>query len=83
MKMPMGDSQIEIETTYTVKNISNNKITIDAVSVYPDNGGGIGNNLSRMIVDAKTGMLIESIGETKQEGTNKVIARNKITAREL
>ncbi len=83
MNIPIGETDAEINTTYTVKSISKNKVTIDALSNYPNNTGGLGDNLSRMIVNAETGMIIESIGETRQQGSNKVIARNKITAREL
>jgi hypothetical protein len=82
-KIPLQTSSIDISTVYTVKEIKNNQVIIDAIAKYLHDNQNPTTSRTRMVVDATSGMIVSAVGESKKDGSNVVVSRNKITSRQL
>ncbi len=77
--MPM-----DVTTTYTVKAIKGELVTLDAKSKMNFTGGADmnGSQTGTMVVNAKTGLIVNSDFEQTLSGQMKMTTRGKITGRE-
>ena len=72
----------DISTVYTVKNIKNNRVFLTGVSkIKSDDGKNSGTQTSKLIIDAKTGLMIDGAFDQKSEGGNS-ITKSRIVGKE-
>ena len=73
----------EVSTVYTVKNIRGNRVFINGESKLRSSGGkSTGTQTSKLIIDSKTGLMIDGIFDQKSNegGMN---AKSRITGKEI
>jgi hypothetical protein len=70
-------------TTYTVKEIKGNRVTIDAVSDMQLKDSSKTGQTARLIVDARTGLVTRGTFEQQSAGKMKVSSKGTITGKEL
>lgn len=83
-KSSMDAAKIEITTKYTVKNIKNNTVFLSSVSTIRSTdpaGSGSGTQTGSLIIDAKTGLVLDASFTQKMPGG--ATSKGRITGREL
>ena len=81
--LPMAKQSVDVFTTYTLKELRGNNYIIDASTKYINAGSKPVIGKSRLIVDAKSGLVLQLDGEQKMEGSNTVISRSRIRSKEI
>ena len=81
----IGPLQGNMITTYRLKRIDGNKITLVGTSTIDpgkDNSEK-GTQTAQLLVDAKTGLVLQNVFETKINGNNKISGKGKISGKEI
>lgn len=74
--------EIDMTTTFTVKNIKDNKVYLTSASKLKEKGGnGTGTQTGSLIVDAKTGLVLDATFSQKLSGGG--TSKGRIVGREL
>jgi len=76
----------EATTTYTVSKINGNRVTLDTKSKLRVQGGdndASGTQVGQLIVDARTGLVLNGSFEQNLKGNGKIVGRGKITGKEM
>ena len=81
--LPLASQSVDVNTTYTLKELRGGNYIIDASTKYINGGSKPVIGKSRLIVDAKTGLVLQLDGEQKMEGSNTVISRSRIRSKEI
>jgi hypothetical protein len=77
-------SILNLSTIYTVKDIRNNKIYLDASGkLKGDEKHMSGTQTGKLIVDAKTGLVLEATFDQKSNGAFSSTSKGRITGKEL
>jgi hypothetical protein len=72
----------DISTVYTVKNIKGNRVFLTGVSkIRSDGGKNSGTQTSKLIIDAKTGLMIDGAFDQKSEDGG-MSTKSRITGKE-
>jgi hypothetical protein len=79
--LALNNGMMKMKTTYTVKDISGDKVTLDAVSQF-DMMGSKGSQNGTFVVDAKTGLVTSGDYTQKFEGPMNMTSKGKITGKE-
>jgi hypothetical protein len=73
----------EVSTVYTVKNIKGNRVFLTGTSkIKSDNGKNQGTQTSKLIIDAKTGLMLDGAFDQKSYDGNS-ITKSRIVGKEL
>lgn len=81
--LPLANQSVDVNTTYTLKELRGSNYIIDASTKYVNTGSKPVIGKSRLIVDAKSGLVLQLDGEQKMEGSNTVISRSRIRSKEI
>jgi hypothetical protein len=77
-------NRVATTTTYTIKDIRNGKIYLNSSSKLDlNNGKGSGTQTSKLIVDAKTGLVLEAKFDQKMKGAGTSTSSGTITGKPL
>lgn len=72
----------DISTVYTVKNIKDNRVFLTGVSkIKSDDGKNSGTQTSKLIIEAKTGLMIDGAFDQKSDDRNS-ITKSRIVGKE-
>lgn len=80
-EMNMVSGMMKTNTTYTVKNIQGDKVTLDAASTF-DMMGTKGNQNGTFVVDANTGLVTKAEYTQSFEGPMKMTSKGEIKGKE-
>lgn len=80
-EMTMGGGAMKMNTTYTVKSISGNKVTLDASSTF-DMMGSKGNQTGTFVVNANTGLVTKGEYTQTFDGPMKMTSKGEISGEE-
>jgi hypothetical protein len=74
--------QQKATTVYTVKNIKGNRVYVSGASKITGDGNN-GSIASKIIIDARTGLMIDGVFDQKSSGAKTSTTKSRITGKEL